>query len=108
MKLNIRDTFTKNLPADPISENFRRQVTQACFSFVTPKKTKKPELLHVSPEMLEHIGITDEEAQEETFLKIFTGNNILPNTQPYAMCYGGHQFGNWACLLYTSPSPRDA
>jgi len=99
MKLNIRDTFTKNLPADPISENFRRQVTQACFSFVTPKKTKKPELLHVSPEMLEHIGITDEEAQEETFLKIFTGNNILPNTQPYAMCYGGHQFGNWAGQL---------
>ncbi len=99
MKLNNRDTFIKNLPADPILENSRRQVLQSCFSFVTPKRTKKPELLHVSPEMLENIGISKEEATEKSFLDIFTGNDILPNTKPYAMCYGGHQFGNWAGQL---------
>lgn len=99
MKLNIVDTFIKELPADPIKENSRRQVAEACFSYVTPKKTAKPELLHVSLDMLNAIGLSQEEASTPTFLKIITGNKILPNTSPFAMCYGGHQFGNWAGQL---------
>ena len=43
MNLNIKDTFIKELPADSMLENSRRQVEKACFSFVTPKKTTKPE-----------------------------------------------------------------
>lgn len=99
MKINIQDTFNKELPADPITENYVRQVENACFSFVTPVKTANPEILHVSPEMLENLGLSQEDAQSEEFKNIFTGNEVLPNTQPYAMCYGGHQFGNWAGQL---------
>ncbi len=99
MKLNSQDTFNKELPADKISENSRRQVLDACFSFVEPKKTANPKLLHVSEEMLDAIGLTSEDAKSEEFLNIFTGNKILENTHPYAMCYGGHQFGNWAGQL---------
>jgi serine/tyrosine/threonine adenylyltransferase len=36
MKLNIKDTFTKELPADAVLENSRRQVLDACFSYVKP------------------------------------------------------------------------
>ena len=99
MKLNIKDTFNKELPADPNLENTRRQVEKACFSFVTPKQTAKPELLHVSPEMLESLGLTAVDAESETFLKVLTGNEVYPDTKPFAMCYGGHQFGNWAGQL---------
>ncbi|MCL5127585.1 YdiU family protein [Algibacter sp. L4_22] len=99
MKLNIKDTFTKQLPADPKLENTRRQVEKACFSFVTPKQTAKPELLHVSPEMLENLGLTEADAKSDTFLNMLTGNDVYPNTKPFAMCYGGHQFGNWAGQL---------
>ncbi|WP_055446283.1 protein adenylyltransferase SelO [Lacinutrix mariniflava] len=99
MQLNIKDKFNKELPADPILENTRRQVEKACFSYATPKQTEKPELLHVSPEMLKNLGLTEEDAKSEAFLKTFTGNSVLPNTKPYAMCYGGHQFGNWAGQL---------
>jgi uncharacterized protein YdiU (UPF0061 family) len=99
MKLNIKDKFNKELPSDPILENSRRQVTEACFSYVIPKRTSKPELLHVSPEMLESLGLTEADAKSEQFLSVFIGNEILPNTKPYAMCYGGHQFGNWAGQL---------
>ena len=45
MQLKIKDRFNKELPADPILDNTRRQVENACFSYVTPKKTAKPELL---------------------------------------------------------------
>lgn len=99
MKLNIKDKFNTKLPADSILENSRRQVSKACFSFVTPKQTAKPELLHVSPEMLKNLGLSIGEEQSDDFLNVFTGNKVLENTQPYAMCYGGHQFGNWAGQL---------
>jgi len=99
MQLNIKNTFNKELPADPILENTRRQVEKACFSYVTPKQTENPELLHVSPEMLNNLGLTLEDAKSKNFLNVFTGNSVLPNTKPYAMCYGGHQFGNWAGQL---------
>ncbi|MBD0830805.1 protein adenylyltransferase SelO [Aestuariibaculum sediminum] len=99
MKLNIKNTFITNLPADPIHENTRRQVEEACYSFVEPKQTQNPELLHVSKAMLENLGISEADADSDTFLNVFTGNDIYKNTQPYAMCYGGHQFGNWAGQL---------
>ncbi|PWG06196.1 protein adenylyltransferase SelO [Polaribacter aquimarinus] len=99
MKLNIKDTFTTKLPADPILENSRRQVTEAVFSHVNPKKTKEPKVIHTSQEMANELGISSEELQTDFFRDVVTGNEIYPNTKPYAMCYAGHQFGNWAGQL---------
>ncbi len=99
MKLNIKNTFTSQLPADPITDNSRRQVTKACYSFVTPKQTAKPELIHVSPEMLDTLGMSENDAKTKQFLNVFTGNTVMEGTTPYAMCYGGHQFGHWAGQL---------
>ncbi|TDQ25409.1 protein adenylyltransferase SelO [Tenacibaculum caenipelagi] len=99
LNLIIKDTFNKELPADSIQENTRRQVTEACFSFVTPKKTSNPKMLHVSDEMAKELGFSAEEIASEAFKNVFTGNEVYPNTYPYAMCYGGHQFGHWAGQL---------
>jgi len=99
MNLNIQDTFNKELPADTNRNNFPRQVFEACFSFVTPKPPAKPELLHVSDEMLLAIGLQKDDKNSEEFLNIFSGKKVLENTTPYAMCYGGHQFGHWAGQL---------
>lgn len=99
MQLKIKDRFNVELPSDTILENTRRQVKSACFSFVTPKKTSNPELIHVSPDMLENLGLTEEDAKSETFLNVLTGNTVYQDTKPYAMCYGGHQFGHWAGQL---------
>jgi uncharacterized protein YdiU (UPF0061 family) len=30
---------------------------------------------------------------------VFSGTKVMEGTEPYAMCYGGHQFGNWAGQL---------
>jgi len=99
MKLNTINTFIKELPSDPILENSRRQVSGACYSYTTPKKTKKPQLIHSANEVALVLGITENDIKSEEFVKIFTGNKIIENTTPYAMCYGGHQFGNWAGQL---------
>ncbi|MFC4723295.1 YdiU family protein [Geojedonia litorea] len=99
MNLQIKNKFTTELPADPILENTRRQVYNSCYSYVKPKSTSNPELLHVSPEMLENLGMKEEDSKSKLFLKFVTGNHVVKGTKPYAMNYAGHQFGNWAGQL---------
>ena len=99
MILNIKDNFTKELPSDPILENSRRQVTEAVFSYVNPKKTKDPKVIHTSIEMANELGLSADDLKSEFFKDIVTGNKIYTNTKPYAMCYAGHQFGQWAGQL---------
>ena len=99
MKLNLKHNFIEELPADPIAENYRRQVKEACFSYANPKQTSAPKLIHTSSEMAESLGISEKSLSEDTFLNVFTGNDVLANTKPYAMCYGGHQFGHWSGQL---------
>ncbi len=95
----INNTFTKKLPADKIIQNYRRQVIDACFSYVNPKKTSAPKLIHYSSELSKDLGLSSDYLQSDEFLQIITGNKIYEKTHPYAMCYGGHQFGNWAGQL---------
>lgn len=45
MELNLINTFTDELPADPELENSRRQVFGACYSVVEPKKTSAAKLI---------------------------------------------------------------
>jgi len=99
MKLNIKNTFIEHLPADPNLENTRRQVEEAVYSFVNPKKTKTPKVIHTSLEMATCLNISKADTKSDFFKDIFTGNKIYPETKPFAMCYAGHQFGNWAGQL---------
>ncbi len=99
MKLNIQDTFNKELTADTNRNNVPRQVEKAHFSYTTPTIPTAPKLLHVSEEMLENIGLEIADADSEAFLKMVSGAEVLEKTEPYAMCYGGHQFGHWAGQL---------
>ncbi len=99
MKLKPKSIFTTQLPADANLENTPRQVAKACYSFVTPKTTRNPKMLHISDDMLAHLGIDKVDSESDDFLNVFTGNKVLEVTKPYAMCYGGHQFGHWAGQL---------
>ena len=99
MKLNLNDTFNRELPADPVTTNSVRQVSNAAFSYVTPKNPGAPKLVHASPQMLAAVGLTEADANSEEFFKVFSGAAVYPDTKPYAMNYAGHQFGNWAGQL---------
>ena len=99
MRLNLNDTFNKQLPADSDTSNTRRQVFGACFSYVTPRVPSHPKLLHVTAEVAELIGLSKEDVTSTEFLEVVSGSKVYPETQPYAMAYAGHQFGNWAGQL---------
>ncbi|MFT3705954.1 MAG: YdiU family protein [Agriterribacter sp.] len=99
MELHINDTFNKALPADADTSNTRRQVMKAAFSYVTPRVPGNPGLIHLSEEVAEILGIAESDIGSPEFVEIFSGSKIYEGTQPYAMCYGGHQFGSWAGQL---------
>jgi uncharacterized protein YdiU (UPF0061 family) len=99
MKLHIQNNFTSELPADPSEINIPRQVEQACFSYVEPKRPSNPSLIHASVEVANSLGLSQEDILSDDFLNTFSGNTIYPETKPYALAYAGHQFGNWAGQL---------
>jgi uncharacterized protein YdiU (UPF0061 family) len=93
------NSFVKVLPADPQPENYRRQVSEACYSRVLPSKVTAPKLVAYSRETAELLDLSEEACTSSLFTELFAGNSLLPGMDPFAMCYGGHQFGNWAGQL---------
>ena len=52
-----------------------------------------------SSEVSDMLGLSEETCRSQKFADVFGGNEVLPGMDPHAMCYGGHQFGNWAGQL---------
>lgn len=97
LKQEIDQRFADNLPADHLPVNTSRQVLEACYSYVDTKVPSNPKLLHVSTAFLEELELEIEDENE--FLKVVSGAIPYRSAKSYAMCYGGHQFGNWAGQL---------
>jgi len=98
-ELRFDNRFVRDLPGDKESENYCRQVEDAFYSFVNPTATAKPSLVAYSEEVAALLNLSKESCESEQFAQIFSGNEMLHGMQPFAMCYGGHQFGNWAGQL---------
>jgi uncharacterized protein YdiU (UPF0061 family) len=111
--------FTSSLPADPLfptpADSHKtprdqigpRQVRGAIFTWVRPEIQKDPELLAVSPAAMRDLGLALSEADTDEFKQTVVGNKLQgwdPETlsgpgYPWAQCYGGFQFGDWAGQL---------
>lgn len=110
--------FTSALTPDPLyptpaashktprDEIGPRMVRDALFTWVRPEKQEAPELLAVSPAALRDLGIKDDEKITEDFKQFVSGNKLygwdedkLEGGYPWAQCYGGYQFGQWAGQL---------
>ena len=93
---SFENSFVRDLPADPVSDNAPRQVRDACYTRVAPTPVAAPRLLAWSETLGERLGLARPGAKA---LEVLSGNAVLPAMQPYAARYGGHQFGNWAGQL---------
>ncbi|WP_163338832.1 YdiU family protein [Desulfopila sp. IMCC35008] len=97
--LHFDNSFIHTLPGDQQTDNSRRQVYGSCYSYVAPTKVRQPKLIAFSPEAAELLDLNEQACLSNLFTEIFAGNSLLPDMEPFAMCYGGHQFGNWAGQL---------
>ncbi len=93
------NSFTRELPADKNPANGVRQVLEAAYSRVTPVQTSAPKLVASSAEMRSLLDLHPSVVEGEEFLQVMSGNSAVEGSDAYAMCYGGHQFGNWAGQL---------
>lgn len=100
MRLLLFDNrFTRELPQDPISSAYTRQVGNAVWSAVHPTPVKNPQLLAYSPEVAAMLGLTQTDMQDPELIQTLGGNGMLNGMITYATRYGGHQFGHWAGQL---------
>jgi uncharacterized protein YdiU (UPF0061 family) len=97
--LAFDNRFIRELPGDPETLNNRRQVVGACYSRVLPAKVANPKMVVYSREVAEQLDLAPETCESDHFTEVFTGNRLSAGMEPYAACYGGHQFGNWAGQL---------
>ncbi|KAG9776755.1 UPF0061-domain-containing protein, partial [Aureobasidium melanogenum] len=110
------NNFTSHLPPDPQfptpidSHRAPRQklgprmVRGALYTYVRPEPTEDPELLAVSNAALRDIGLAESEASSEELKQVVSGNKFYWDEEkggiyPWAQCYGGFQFGQWAGQL---------
>ena len=97
--LKFDNSFYNQLPADPVINNNSRHVNAACYSKVNPMPFPKASLVAYSRDMALELGLNPMECMTQRFTEIFSGTLLLKGMQPFAACYGGHQFGNWAGQL---------
>lgn len=97
--LQFDNRFVRELPGDTEQRNFRRQVHEAFYSKVQPTPVSSPKLIAYSQEMINLLEISPAPESDPEFTQIFAGNKLLKGMEPFAMCYGGHQFGSWAGQL---------
>jgi uncharacterized protein YdiU (UPF0061 family) len=98
-QLTFDNRFVRELPGDSEMTNYRRQVLGACYSRVLPTPVAKPQLVSYAKEVAALLDLSESVCQSELFTQVFTGNALLDGMEPYATCYGGHQFGQWVGQL---------
>ena len=97
--IQLDNHFVRHLPADPEQRNLRRQVSKACYSRVDPLQFPRATLLGWSHDLAAQLGLAPPRPGDDRYARIFSGSELLPGSEPFALCYGGHQFGNWAGQL---------
>jgi uncharacterized protein YdiU (UPF0061 family) len=97
--LRFDNAFVRELPADTQQGTRRRQVHGALYSLVDATPVEAPRLIAHSREVAALLGISETDIASPQFAQIFGGNALLDGMQPYAVNYGGHQFGAWAGQL---------
>lgn len=97
LDIEIKESFSKELPVDANENVFPRQVEKAALSFVICKTPSSPKLLHYSRSLLASWDV--EINDKNKFTQVFSGSIPYKGFKAYAMCYGGHQFGQWAGQL---------
>ena len=97
--LHFDNRFVRDFPADPVEQNYPRQVFQSLYSRVKPKVFANPELIAAAQDVAALLDLSSAEFKRPEFAQIFSGSQVLSGMDAQATCYGGHQFGHWAGQL---------
>ncbi len=71
----------------------------AFYTRLKPTALPAPYWVGQSRRVAEQLGLSAEWMASDQALAVFTGNIVLPGSEPLASVYSGHQFGHWAGQL---------
>jgi serine/tyrosine/threonine adenylyltransferase len=91
-----KNEFVNTFDGDESGDRRPRLTPGVLYSKVLPTPVQNPSLLAWSEALAAELGI-DKPNQKD--VELLGGNFIAPTMHPYAACYAGHQFGNWAGQL---------
>ena len=80
-------------------ENSFHELQSEFYANVLPSIPPKPELLAYNKNLANKLGVSLSWLEGEEALECFSGSKIIKNSNPLAMVYAGHQFGNWVPRL---------
>ncbi|MCP2044909.1 YdiU family protein [Pontibacter sp. HSC-36F09] len=92
-----RKEFVEAFAGDDSGTLTPRQTPGVLYSKAKPTPVEKVTLLAWSDALASDLGIAKPTEQQE--IDILGGNRVTDTMYPYAACYAGHQFGNWAGQL---------
>ncbi|HEX8314672.1 MAG TPA: YdiU family protein [Flavisolibacter sp.] len=96
-EIKFRNDFVKNFKGDDTGNRKPRQTPGMFYSKAIPTPVEKVTLLAWSDELAAELEIAKPATQKE--IDVLGGNEVTGSMLPYAACYAGHQFGNWAGQL---------
>ncbi len=113
-EIHFKNEFTQAFPGDDSGSLVSRQTPGELYSLALPTPVRDPKLIAWSEALATELGLERPKQKED--VDVLAGNRITESMRPYAACYAGHQFGNWAGQLgdgraitlgeYTAPDGR--
>ena len=92
------DTITSSDTLFAFDNSYAR-LPERLFARVSPAAAPAPRLLQFNRPLAEELGLDPDELTRPDGLDILSGNRIASGSDPIAMAYAGHQFGNWVPQL---------
>lgn len=90
---------TLNLPVSIPFDNSYARLGEEFSARLSPTAVSDPQLIIVNDELANHLGIDADQLRSDAGINILAGNETAEGSEPLAMAYAGHQFGNWVPQL---------
>ncbi|MFC5476338.1 protein adenylyltransferase SelO [Paraherbaspirillum soli] len=98
--MNAPATILPHSPLDRLTfGNSFAALPPSFYTRLMPTPLPAPYLVDTSAGAADLIGLDPAAFADDEFIQAFSGNRLLPGSQPLAAVYSGHQFGVWAGQL---------
>jgi uncharacterized protein YdiU (UPF0061 family) len=68
------------------------------YTKINPIKVSNPKIVFLNENLMSELGLDFNGIADDTLAALFSGNVISKGSEPIAIAYAGHQFGNFTIL----------
>ena len=88
-------------PADKFFafDNTYAKLPDHFYARLSPTPVKEPGLIKLNHALATELGLDPDALSQPEAIEVFAGNRLPRGSDPIAMAYAGHQFGNWVPQL---------